>query len=354
MEKEIFKKIINISISAPSGDNSQPWRFEIKGNSIYVFNVPERDNSIYNFRMGASYISIGALIENMRISSSNFGYRCEVDLNKSEKVNLVAICNLYKSDDVIKDDLFDYINKRATSRKSYRKDEIKVGFFSDLEKVKNMFLNKGVEFKVQKDPKYIKQIASASSMNEQIVLENKKLHEFLFSHVTWTEEEDEKKRGFFIKTMELKGPQKIVFKLLKSWKILNFLNKISISKFVSKDNAKLYAKSALMVAFFSKSLDRETYIKTGMTMQRVWLIATKHNIYAQPLTGITFLNHRIDLENDKKMFEKKHIEIIKDSYHSLEEAFNLKDSKIMMILRMGYSDVPSAFTKRLDPEIMLL
>ena len=176
----------------------------------------------------------------------------------------------------------------------------------------------------------------------------------MFSHVTWTEEEDEKKRGFFIKTMELKGPQKIVFKLLKSWKILNFLNKISISKFVSKDNAKLYAKSALMVAFFSKSLDRETYIKTGMTMQRVWLIATKHNIYAQPLTGITFLNHRIDLENDKKMFEKKHIEIIKDSYHSLEEAFNLKDSKIMMILRMGYSDVPSAFTKRLDPEIMLL
>jgi len=46
--KEVIKKIIEAGIMAPSGENCQPWRFEVRGNKISIFNIPERDTSLYN------------------------------------------------------------------------------------------------------------------------------------------------------------------------------------------------------------------------------------------------------------------------------------------------------------------
>ena len=42
---EDIKKIIEAAVQAPSGENCQPWRFEILNNNIKLFNVPERDQS---------------------------------------------------------------------------------------------------------------------------------------------------------------------------------------------------------------------------------------------------------------------------------------------------------------------
>ena len=49
MIREDIKKILEYAIWAPSGDNSQPWRFEAENDQIRVFNVPERDTSLYNY-----------------------------------------------------------------------------------------------------------------------------------------------------------------------------------------------------------------------------------------------------------------------------------------------------------------
>lgn len=48
--KEVIKEILESAIYAPSGENNQPWKFRLKDNGIDVFNVPERDTSLYNFR----------------------------------------------------------------------------------------------------------------------------------------------------------------------------------------------------------------------------------------------------------------------------------------------------------------
>lgn len=63
---EDIKKILEAAVQAPSGDNSQPWRFEIRDRDgeIRIFNIPERDKSLYNYGQMASCVAHGALIEN--------------------------------------------------------------------------------------------------------------------------------------------------------------------------------------------------------------------------------------------------------------------------------------------------
>lgn len=77
--KEIIKKILEAAIHAPSGENNQPWKFLLKGNMIDVFNIPERDRSLYNFRQQGLFLAHGALLENIVIASSALA--CKVEIN---------------------------------------------------------------------------------------------------------------------------------------------------------------------------------------------------------------------------------------------------------------------------------
>lgn len=50
--EEIIRQIIEAGIRAPSGENSQPWRFLLKGDLIELYNLPERDESLYKWITG--------------------------------------------------------------------------------------------------------------------------------------------------------------------------------------------------------------------------------------------------------------------------------------------------------------
>lgn len=346
MEQDLIK-IINISIFAPSGDNSQPWKFKIIDNTILVYGVFDRDISLYNYNKYASMVSIGALLENIKISASHFKYNCHIKFIENFSDDLIAVCSFKESLD-FENPLFKYIDKRQTNRKPYKKTKINKETTLEIEDC-NVFPD--LELKIITDEIKINSLAKYSSINEKIVLENKKLHDFLFNHITWSEEEDNIKKGFYIKTLELKGPQKIVFRILKLWRLNKVLNKIGMSDFVSKDNFNLYKNSGAMITITSNEINQLYFLKTGMLSQKIWLTATKNNLFMQPLTGIIFLNHRINNDKNENVFNPKHIELIKNSYENMKKVINPNNKEITIMFRLGAAPNPSASTKRLKAEI---
>ncbi len=70
-----MQKILEAGVRAPSGENCQPWRFVVAGDTLSIFNIPERDLSPYNFNQLGSMVAHGALIENIVIAATAFGYR---------------------------------------------------------------------------------------------------------------------------------------------------------------------------------------------------------------------------------------------------------------------------------------
>ena len=62
--------ILDLARWAPSGDNSQPWRFEILGDDhVRVHAFDTRRDCVYDLEGHASQLSVGALLQTMRIAA---------------------------------------------------------------------------------------------------------------------------------------------------------------------------------------------------------------------------------------------------------------------------------------------
>lgn len=349
--QEDIKKIIEAGIQAPSGENCQPWRFGVHNNQLSIFNIPERDQSLYNYQQRGSYIAHGALIENILIASSQLGYSTTLTLfpNSIGDKNLIATVILNQSQPR-EETLFPYIWKRSTNRKPYKTvplgEEQKIQLINTARDVTS-----GAEVRFIEDRERIQSLAKALSVNEKLIFENQHLHDFFFSHINWNESEDWAKRiGFYIKTLELPPEAQKVFPIMKHWYLARILNRIAgVSKKAAEGNAMLYTASAAFGAILIPNPTPENFISAGRLMQPLWLQATKMGLSIQPVTGIAFLMPRI-LAGQTTNFSSEQVNLITRAYNVIKTAFGIKDETIAMLFRIGQGDSPTARSSRLSPQ----
>lgn len=70
---ETLRRILELARWAPSGDNSQPWRFEIvAARRLVVHGHDTRAHCIYDLDGHASQLSLGALLETMALAAGSY------------------------------------------------------------------------------------------------------------------------------------------------------------------------------------------------------------------------------------------------------------------------------------------
>jgi hypothetical protein len=76
---ETLRAILELARWAPSGDNTQPWRFEIAGDDdLVVHGFDTREHCVYDLDGHASQLAVGALLETACIAASVHGLRATV------------------------------------------------------------------------------------------------------------------------------------------------------------------------------------------------------------------------------------------------------------------------------------
>lgn len=114
------ERILNLARWAPSGDNTQPWRFEIRDpRRIVVHGFDTRDHVVYDLEGHASQIALGALLETLTIAASGEGLSVNInrrtdapDTRPTFDVTLGA--DLHTGTDP----LLPYIRVRSTQRRA--------------------------------------------------------------------------------------------------------------------------------------------------------------------------------------------------------------------------------------------
>ena len=349
---EKIKQILQLAVHAPSGENCQPWRFETQGKQVDIYNIPSRDNSLYSWGQRASYIAHGALIENIHIAASTFGYVPKVNpFPDAHNPELVAHI-IFDQTTPKEHPLYSYIKERATNRKPYRNTTLTTDQRAELDKVP-MGIEKGKILFVE-DAQKKKAIAEAAAGNERILFENPYMHKFFYDHITWTKKEDqEKKIGFYIKTFELPPPAERMFKLARKPGFVRIANKVGFSKMVAKQNAKVYASASAIGAVVMPRNSPEDFLLAGRLMQRAWLVATKLGLSIQPLTGILFLAQGIQKGFGEQFTPEQQI-FVKTQYQQIKTALGMNQETIAMMFRIGNSELPTARSIRLSPEISIM
>lgn len=113
-----FLEMVKYAVKAPSGHNTQPWKFRLMRSSIevypnFAYALPAVDPD--NREM---YISLGAAVENLCIAANHLGYSSTPSIKKEHEGTFKINIDLHK-DTVTKDPLFSQIEKRQTNRSVY-------------------------------------------------------------------------------------------------------------------------------------------------------------------------------------------------------------------------------------------
>lgn len=347
--RAFLRGMIKRAVNAPSGDNSQPWRFRLKGDVITLLNLPNADVTLYNFRQRGSYFAHGAVIENLSILASEQGYHLSVSLFPNIPDATAQIS--FAPGTPVAGPLIRAIEQRATNRKPYRQVPLETGHRRALlDAIKD---RESVELRFVEEKDAIASLARTVGVNERLLMENRTLHDFLFSIIRWSHEEEHTMPGLYLKTMELPLPVQLLFRfVLRYWIAVRLLNLIGLSRFIPTQSVPIYAASSAFGALVLTGDADVDFISAGRAFQRVWLTATALGMNVQPVTAIPYLAQRVAAGEDTA-FSIPHQALICEANDAISDTFHLQGKeRIAMLFRIGYGDRPSAISSKAPPVIL--
>jgi nitroreductase len=347
LPKEILLEILRDAVRAPSGDNVQPWRFSAKGSTVSVYNVPGIHNPYLDFDERGSYISHGALLESMCISASRYGYAVTIDLfpNNNDET-LVAIVHFVQRG-IRTHLLYEAIVKRATNHHPFEERDLEAG-------VQNIFESAVADIPVTTvfttDTKDRGSIGRVASRAEVVILEDEEITKSFFDGMVWTEkEEQQKKSGFFVRSLEFNPVQMMVFWLASKPQIMRFLRILRLPQFIANEDAKLYATGSLAGGVSIPNESRENYVYAGRALQRIWLTATSQGLAFQPLVGTCFVAYKV--ETGRITLPPAYAEDMRTAFAEAKKVLGLHEGIIAFLFRIGYAPTPSTRSSRREPTI---
>lgn len=115
-----LERILDLARWAPSGDNTQPWRFEVLGDEhVLVHGFDTRDHVVYDLDGRASQLALGALLETLVIAASTEGRQARVERRpQTPETHLLFDVYFRLDPDLAPDPLARYIETRVVQRRA--------------------------------------------------------------------------------------------------------------------------------------------------------------------------------------------------------------------------------------------
>lgn len=318
MEADI-KTMLESAIKAPSGHNTQPWKFKVDGNTIEITPDFSRRLPIVDPDDHALFISLGCALENLLIAANNFGWDSKIslylDLAKEEKISV----ELAKGKNLNQNGLFKYIPIRQSTRNGYDGKSISK---EDWVKIKDAAQEEDVEVIIFKDQEEMKTITPFVKEAAILQFQNQAFVDELMHWIRFNNSKAEKTGD------GLSG------KVTGNPSVPDWLGKIFMGLSISPEKeAKKYEELILnssgLMLFIAKRNDKKAWINLGRSFERAVLMSTSLGI-----------NHaHMNMPCEEEAVREKLI-----SHLKLE-----KNMTPLMLIRFGYSDkMPYSYRRPLE------
>ncbi|WP_432821230.1 nitroreductase [Trichloromonas sp.] len=343
MDKRI-EKLLQLATTAPSGDNCQPWQFSVSSQTVKLYNLSDKDTSLYNFAQRASLLAHGALLENLRIAAPSLGLRAQIEYFPDPSLSDLVATVEFVDAEVAEHPLLPWLSARCTNRKKYdgrplskAAAEILLHATGEID---------GTVVRLVTDPEHIRQLSDILANNDRLVFENPLLHKFLFDHIRWNDGEARGSLdGMDLKTLELGLIDSLAFRVFRHWSIVEKLNKVGLPKVVANNGSKLLASASAIGGILIESSGQESFVVAGRAMQRFWLEATRLGLSVQPVAGLALLAERV-LAGQTAGLTEGQVRLIGEVRSELDRIFGSAGKHLVMLFRIGTGGRPSARSLR--------
>lgn len=259
-----YQAMIHYATLAPSGHNTQPWRFAIEGDTIRVMPDFSRRLPVVDPDDHALYISLGCAIENLVIAAGRLGYWAETCYEERNGEAGSLHIRLRRSCASGSSDLFDAIPKRQTNRRVY---DGRPAPAEHLKLLLESSAGEGVNALVFSGPKAIERLTAFVEQASRVQFEDQA---FLTELIRWirfnNREAIANRDGVPAAALGLPPAPR----WLGKWIMRTFAGPPS----EARRQAKLIRSSSALFLFVAEHNDRPHWIELGRAFERTALTAT--------------------------------------------------------------------------------
>ena len=347
-EDGTVEQVLDRARWAPSGDNTQPWRFELLGGHRFRIHAHDtRDWCVYDLEGHASQIAVGALLETIALAASAVGLaaRFEADPEAPETAPRIDV-ELVAGTDIEVDPLHAYIEQRATQRRPLSSKALEDDDKRAIEAaVGNAHRVVWIEGATEK-----RRMAGLLFRNAHIRLTTKEAYEVHKRIIEWDAQFSEDRipdRALGLDALSLK----LMKWAMASWKRVQILNRYFGGTLLPRLQMDVLPAMGCAAHFLlvAEQAPRKfvDYLAGGRALQRLWLAAASREIQFQPeLTPLVFAEYvrkGLPFTADQRA--------LKDARGLLAdlEAIAGRDqvSRAVFAGRVGYGGAPTARSVRL-------
>ena len=294
----LCEQVLELARWAPSGDNTQPWRFEIRSDTEFlVHGYDTSTHCVYDLDGAASQFSHGALLETVALAATKFGCRAESStLSEDPSGHIVYRVALTPDPGVAEDPLAASITERTVQRGPLATRPLSGSEKSAMEASVRPFRIVWLESFAER-----RRMAALNAFSAHIRLTIPEAFAVHHATIDWDATNSEDRMpgtalgapSFFVPVMRT---------ALASWERVDFFNKYLAGTVMPRlfldvlPGLKCSAHFAVVAQDVPK-LPRD-YVAGGRATQRLWLTATRLGFQVQPLyTPLVFSKYARENRN---------------------------------------------------------
>jgi hypothetical protein len=203
MKTDDFNFLVECAIKAPSGHNTQPWKFENIDTGIIIHPDFKRALPVVDTENYELYISLGCALENLLIAAKQKGYKCQVKYPENATSFIVIDITKDDSGKGAHDILFNEIIKRQVTKSKYNDKPLSNDV---LQQLSSCFNFEGVSLRILNSKKNYETIIPLIIEANNLQFNNKDFLNELVYWIRFSKNEVEKRKdGIWSATMGMPG-----------------------------------------------------------------------------------------------------------------------------------------------------
>ncbi len=310
----LFAHILESAGRAPSAHNTQPWLLKETQDGLEVWLCESRTLPFADSSYSDVLHSIGACIENIRLTLESFGfamtYKTPNSITFSEPI---AYIRWEEHGNTSDKSLYHMIPIRRTSRLPYEPKEIPNTIIEELQSA----CAPALKLYTITDRLKIHNIQKLTKEATLIQFEDTNISTELYSWLRFSKRDSRWYRdGLNAACLGLNRLESLATKYLLAPKVLKILCSFNLHRIIFS-NAQQHAPQTNTICLLTtKNTDIASRIEAGMTLQRIWLLAAKHGLVTHPLSAATDVPQTC--AHVKKQFgapqEEAHVNVFRIGY----------------------------------------
>lgn len=295
--KEMIEDIAAAACHAPSGGNMQPWKWVYQRGNLVLFQIKELTSEFLDEHFIASYIALGASIEQAVLRAAKYGFGTDVTyFPEGENKELIAVLRFREKAAESEDArLGAKVFERHTNRHIEKSPAIPA---EKLDSLKTTARKNGSDLVVLRGSDKDK-VAGIIAMAEKLRLMNPLGHQNFLQEMRWTPEAAIASRdGVDLRTCDFTIVEETGLKLLRHQGVIDLLRNwnggdafLKLSR-KSTDNA-----DVLGIITRHSGSSKTDWLNAGRDLARVWIAANAAGLAFQPQSPITLILERLNTGN---------------------------------------------------------